>query len=244
LRSAASAYYQGDLAAAPHRLRSVTSRLGARQISPTDSLHFTMQRGKAWRVAWATPANLVGLSNVHIAYIDTHLNQAFMASTNPRNDMGLAVAPPSTYGAYLGWLIGGETFSKRDEVDVISPPDGPHPGYTFGGGGRYWHTSPRNEIGSRAADTSLSPPYARLILGLWMSTCHIFGPVKCSCLHGTETRLDKYFRRRMLGRSEQLVSQWGPLRGFSTVPGHRIRTRSMACIPGAVVAIASLSRSF
>jgi hypothetical protein len=82
LLSAASAYYHNDLATTyPHQatLEQHHVRI-SRQISPTDSLLFTMQGKSMARCMGTSSKPSWALSHVHIAYINTALDTAFLLS--------------------------------------------------------------------------------------------------------------------------------------------------------------------
>jgi hypothetical protein len=104
-----------------------------RLISPTDSLHFTMQaKGMTSRMGTASKPSWA-LSYVHVAYINTALDTAFLLSNEQDVRHELAVAAYVNLGAYPGWLRGGEIFDlKREDAAVIPSSDGPTVGLPSG----------------------------------------------------------------------------------------------------------------
>jgi hypothetical protein len=235
LRSAASAYYQNDLAAAyPHQATMEQRRVRVLQhIAPTDSLHFTMQgKGMARRMGTASKPSWA-LSHVHIAYIDQHLNTAFRRSSDPMDRHELAVAGSVNLWTYLGWLRGGETFGlKRDEVAVLSPQDGPTVGLPLGMGLVTGTLLPETKTDpTQAADVVIAYRcLSGLSLGLWMDRLATFQATAQPLLFSTARKplwTSLHFRTTYAWPllEQQRLAGEATLRGFSTVPGHRIRDK-------------------
>ena len=235
LRSAASAYYQNDLAAAhPHQATLEMGRVRiSRLISPTDSLHFTMQaKGMARRMGTASKPSWA-LSHVHVAYINTALDTAFLLSNELDVRHELAVAACVNLWAYLGWLRGGETFGlKREDVAVISPSEGPTVGLPSGVGvvtGTLLEETKSDP--TRAADIVIAYRcLSGLSLGIWMERLLLFPVVDPVLLFSTKQKpvwTSLYFRETFAWPllEQQRLSGEPTLRAFSLLPGHRIRDK-------------------
>jgi hypothetical protein len=208
----------------------------SRMISPTDSLHFTMQaKGMARRMG-TTSRPSWALSHVHVAYINTILDTAFLLCTEQAARHEFAVAACVNLWAYLGWLRGGETFDlSREDVAVVSPSDGPTVGLPYGVG---------VVTGTLLAETKSDPTRAAdiviayrclsgLALGIWMDRLLSFPPCDPVLLFSTwQQRIwtSLYFRETFAWPllEQQRLSGEPTLRGFSLLPGHRIRDKIYA----------------
>jgi hypothetical protein len=202
-------------------------------VLPTEELTYTcltkgMTRrlGDHSRKSWA-------LSHVHIAYIDSSLNTAFLSSVSAADRHDLAVAATVNLLGYLGWLRGGETFGlSPDDISVTAPANGPTLGLKPGIGVVELTLLPETKSNPAfAADVIIAfECLSGLSLGRWLDRLLRFQPLDPSRLFSTAHQrhwTSRYFRERyawpLLER--QRASGEPTLQVFTDQIGHRIEDK-------------------
>ena len=236
LRSAASMFYMVDTQTAyPRR----TMRDGQRRthvadyVSPTDEstnvfTHKGLERrlGNNPQASWA-------LSYVHIHYLDTQLDQAYLQACTVEAQHDLAVAGCSNLFFYLGWLRGGELYHGGvDDLHLTPPADGLTKGLPPGIGVIEFNLLPETKSDPcRTADVVIAwKTLSGFSLGKWLLRLRRFPSILPGMLFSTAYHpvwTSRIFREEYAWPllEQQRTLGEPTLRCFSDMVGRRIRDK-------------------
>jgi hypothetical protein len=233
IRSAASWYFTQAMAMQyPGQVMRDRFRRGMLMpfVSPTDEATTTLTASGMARRLGTEVKKSWALSHVHMAYLDSHLDQLYEAALDDDSRHELACAGTVNLLSYLGWLRSTETFSATsDSVTLIEPEDGPTRGLSpHLGAIEFRLLASTKSDPTVTADVIIAwASLSGLSLGKWMLRLRQFASAVPGRLFSTRKHpiwTSHHFRTNFAYPILELQRASGEptLKAFSDQPGHRI----------------------
>lgn len=239
-RSAASAYYQWDLAMSRPE-QAMTAGKGeaswvTEHVLPTEEMAYTHFSSGLKRRMGNLATKSHALRFAHIQHLEKQFEAQFQSAANSNQRHTAAAAGTANLIFWLGWLRSAEGFSlKASDIVVTPPPMGPTKGLPRGVGVIEIRLLPETKTNSASiADIIVAHTcYSGLSLGKWLERLLKFRPADGVHLFSTPGQLrwtSFYFRsQHVWPHLEVLRAQGDPCMAvFSDVPGQRIADRIWA----------------
>jgi hypothetical protein len=230
-RSAASAYYQWDLAMSRPEQAMCAGRGDKSWVTPhvlpTDEMAYTQFSIGLKRRMGDVATKSYAIRYPHVAFLDSRFELQFLLATTPVQQHEAATAGTANLLFWLGWFRSREGFSlTRSDVTLTSPLDGPLRGLPPGVGVVELRLLPETKTNSsRVADVIIAHTcWTGLSLGKWLTRRFAFpGDHVLSSPAQPEWNSQYYRSKHVWPNLELLRAQGDPSTAhFTDAEGHRV----------------------
>jgi hypothetical protein len=239
-RSAASAYFQWDLAMSRPE-QAMTAGKGetcwvTEHVLPTEEMAYTHFSSGLKRRMGDVSVKSHALRFTHIHHLEQQFEAQFQSALTVAQQHTAAAAGSANMLFWLGWLRSVEGFSlTRADISITRPPHGPTKGLPEGVGVVEIRLLPETKTNSATiADVVVAYTcWSGFSLGKWLQRLLIFDPsdgIHLFSTPGQRRWTSHYFRSRHVWPHLELLRAQGDssMAVFSDLPGQRVSDRIWA----------------